>query len=294
MKLLIIGHSVEDHFIKDEKEEIKPGGIFYTVSTLNYFKGPLDEIVLLTAIEKNNYDLFASTFDNFDSNYFQTVDSIPKVFLKIYRDNERDECYNKITENLKISIENISSFDGILINMITGYDIKLEQLINLRKSFKGLIYFDVHTFSRGLDPDGKRSFRVIPDFKKWAGMLDFIQVNQHELLTLSSSKDPLEIVKEILNTGTKYLILTMEELGARIFFLDNKEVNSIFKPAMKVDATNKIGCGDIFGAVFFYNYFKDRDIGKSLELANNAAGYAATGIDFKEIKNLIKDASEFN
>ena len=291
MKLLIIGHSVEDHFIKDEKEEIKPGGIFYTASILNNFKHPLDEIVLLTAIEKNNYDLFSSTYDNFDHGYFQTVDSIPKVFLKIHQDNERDECYNKITENLNINIKNIPSFDGILINMITGYDINLEQLINIRKSFKGLIYFDVHTFSRGLEPDGKRSFRVIPDFMEWAEMLDFIQVNQHELLTLSSNKDPLEIIKEILSTGTKYLILTMEGLGARIFFLDNNEVNSIYKPAMKIEAKNKIGCGDIFGAVFFYSYFKDRDIAKSLELANNAAGYAAMDVDLKEIRNLIKDAS---
>ena len=291
MKLLIIGHSVEDHFIKDEKEEVKPGGIFYTASMLNNFKKPLDEIVLLTAIEKNNYSLFSSAYENFDREYFQTVDSIPKVFLKIHQDKERDECYNKITENLSIKIENISSFDGILINMITGYDVKLEQLINIRKSFKGLIYFDVHTFSRGLEPDGKRSFRVIPDFLKWAEMLDFIQVNQHELLTLSSSNDPLEIVKEILNTGTKYLILTMEELGARIFFLDNNEVNSIFKPAMKIETKNKVGCGDIFGAVFFYSYFKARDIGKSLEFANNAAGFAAMGVDLKEIRNLIKDAS---
>lgn len=291
MKLLIIGHSVEDHFIRSEKEEIKPGGIFYTASILNYFKGSLDEIVLLTAIEKGNYDLFSSTFDNFDSSYFQIVDSIPKVFLKIHKDNERDECYNKITENLNINVENISSFDGILINMITGYDINLEQLINLRKSYKGLIYFDVHTLSRGLEPDGQRSFRLITDFMKWAGMLNIIQVNQHELLTLSSRKDPIEIVKEILNAGTKYLILTMEELGARIFFLDNKELNSIFKPAMKVDAKNKVGCGDVFGAVFFYSYFKDRDINKSLEFANNAAGYAAMGIDLKEIKNLIKNDS---
>ena len=88
-------------------------------------------------------------------------------------------------------------------------------------------------------------------------MLDFIQVNQHELLTLSSSNDPLEIVKEILNTGTKYLILTMEELGARIFFLDNNEVNSIFKPAMKIENKNKIGCGDIF-IFYLHCRFKNR------------------------------------
>ncbi len=179
--------------------------------------------------------------------------------------------------------------------MVTGFDISLEQLINLRKSFKGLIYFDVHTLSRGLDEDGKRSFRIIPGFDKWAKMLDIIQVNQHELLTISSKKEQMEIVKEILNYGTKYLILTMEELGARVFYLNEGEINSIYKTGIKIDVKNKIGCGDIFGAFFFYSYFKYRDINKSLEIANNAASLAASSMDLKEISKLKKDDSqEFN
>jgi len=290
MKLLIIGHSVEDHFISSVKEEIKPGGIYYTASALNYLKAPGVEIVLLTANEKENYGLFSNIYKNFDKNYFQNVDSIPKVFLKIYKQDERDECYNKVTENLNINIENLDSFDGILINMITGFDISLEQLISLRKSYKGFIYFDVHTLSRGLEADGKRNFRTIPDFTKWAEILDIIQVNQHELLTLSDKKDQADIVREVLNTGTKYLILTMEELGAKIFYLENGEINSVFKPANKIEVKNKIGCGDIFGAVFFYDYLINRDINKSLEKANYAAGLTAAGMDLKELKKLIKDA----
>ena len=291
MKLLIIGHSVEDHFISDEKEEIKPGGIYYTASALNYYKNQDDEIKLLTAIEKGNYELFSDVFDIFDKNYFQKVNSIPKVFLKIHKINERDECYNKVTENLEININNIESFDGIIINMITGFDISLGQLINLRKTFKGLIYFDVHTLSRGLEADGKRAFRIIPDFLKWAQMLDIIQVNQHELFTLSDKKDQMDIVREILNTGTKYLILTMEELGARVFYLSEGEINSIFKPAIRVDVKNKIGCGDVFGAVFFYSYLLHQDINMSLEKANYAAGLIASSPDLKELNKIKKDAS---
>jgi sugar/nucleoside kinase (ribokinase family) len=289
MKFLIIGHSVEDHVLSGEKEEIKPGGIYYTASALNSLKEEEDEIILHTAIERNNYNLFSSLYDNFKNDYFENVDAMPKVFLSITDNNERDECYNSISKNLNINLSGIDSFDGIIINMITGYDINVEQLKDLRNYYKGLIYFDVHTLSRGFESDGKRNFRLIPGFTEWAKMIDIIQVNQNELQTLSSSTEPLKIVKEILGSGTKYLILTMEDLGARVFYLTGNEVNSIFKPAIKIKAVNKIGCGDFFGAAFFYSYFKYRDIVKSMEFANIAAGLAASYIDLSEIKTLRED-----
>ena len=38
----------------------------------------------------------------------------------------------------------------------------------------------------------------------------------------------------------------------------------------KVQAVNKTGYGDIFGAVFFYTYIKNNDVIKSLKTANEA------------------------
>jgi hypothetical protein len=196
MKLLIIGHSVEDHILINGNEIVKPGGIYYTAAALQSFKEASDEIFLLTAVEKNNYKLFSKIYDKFDHSFFQTPESIPKVFLKVHENDERDECYNHVTENLKINIHDVAIFDGILINMITGFDIDLQQLMEIRKSFKGLIYFDVHTLSRGLEEDGMRKFRTIPEFRKWGAMLDIIQVNEHELLTLSRGTEKPEIVRE--------------------------------------------------------------------------------------------------
>jgi len=39
---------------------------------------------------------------------------------------------------------------------------------------------------------------------------------------------------------------------------------------------NKIGCGDIFGATFFYSYIGTHDIKQSLYIANKAGAYAAS------------------
>jgi sugar/nucleoside kinase (ribokinase family) len=39
---------------------------------------------------------------------------------------------------------------------------------------------------------------------------------------------------------------------------------------------NKIGCGDIFGATFFYSYIGTHDNKQSLYIANKAGAYAAS------------------
>ena len=42
--------------------------------------------------------------------------------------------------------------------------------------------------------------------------------------------------------------------------------------AVQVEVKNKIGCGDIFGAVFFYSYLCGKNLSESLSLANKLAG----------------------
>src|SRR5690606_27420280 len=114
--------------------------------------------------------------------YFEFVEEIPKVFLKIYENKEREEYYKNITGVLKINYKDISSFDGIILNMLTGFDINLDQIKKIRENFKGLIYMDVHTLSRGVKKkiiNGKevfkRDFKKIINFNEWAENVDIIQ-----------------------------------------------------------------------------------------------------------------------
>jgi sugar/nucleoside kinase (ribokinase family) len=52
---------------------------------------------------------------------------------------------------------------------------------------------------------------------------------------------------------------------------------------------NKVGCGDVFGAVFFYNYIRKADIIDSLRAANFAAGVSTTYSLITEFKEFKKD-----
>ncbi len=240
-------------------------------------------------MQKSFEYLFNETYKKLDQKYILQVDAIPEVKLNIFEKCERGEHYKNITKKLEIPFKNLKDFDGILINMITGFDIDLQQMIEIRKNYNGLIYFDVHTFSRGLNPDGKREFRKIPEFDKWASLLDIVQVNQIELKTISKYEDEPEIVKHILNLGVKSLIVTKEKQGAKIYFKRNDEINSIFYSSLKVKAKNKVGCGDVFGASYFYNYLKTNKINKALELANITAGITASYSNLNDFENIKND-----
>ena len=285
MKLLIIGHSVEDHINEEGIEKIKPGGIFYTALSLKSFIEENDKIFLNSAVQRENYNLFSNVYDGLEKNYLKFVDRIPKVYLTLHDFKERGETYESISQGLEINLNGLNVFDGILINMITGFDISLEQIKTLRRAYKGLIYIDIHTLSRGLDENLEREFRTIPNFNEWASSVDILQTNESEFKTLSLLKDELEIAKEVLSFGIKYLIITKGALGAKIFSMNGKEIISTFKSSIKIESKNMIGCGDVFGAVFFYHYIKTNNPDESLNLANIAAGCAAS---YKELKYFSK------
>jgi len=289
MKLLIIGQSVVDRISYKGNEELKPGGVFYSTIALRYLAEQNDEIFLCTSMCRKDEYLFKDIYEKVNIKYVQYVDNIPTVKLTVYDDKERDEKYSNITQNLILPMDVLSNFNGIFINMVTGFDINLKQMEEIRKEFNGLIYFDVHTFSRGVGDDMRRNFRRIEGFDKWAKNIDILQVNEEEIQTISDEKNEIDIVREMFSNGIKILIVTKAEHGARAYFIEGNEIKSVFVSAVKVKVINKVGCGDVFGAVFFYNYIRKADIIDSLMAANIAAGVSTTYSLITEFKDFKKD-----
>ena len=177
--------------------------------------------------------------------------------------------------------------------MISGNDISLSQIQQIRSSYEGLIYFDVHTFSRGFDENLNRVFRRIIEFDKWALCIDMLQCNDSELLTLSDGGTEDEIIEELFTYGIKQIIVTKAEKGATVFYKKNNNTFKYHKDVIPVNVLNKVGCGDVFGAVYFYQYVKNKNISLALEKANLFAGISTTYTNAKDYLNLKKDASEW-
>ena len=296
MRLLVIGHSVEDHIHLKDREEVKPGGIFYSVLGLKSFLDEKDQIFLLTSMEKETESLFSPLYEGLKKDYFQYKGRIPRVNLYLPDNAERCENYENLAESLEPQvIKELNSFDGILVNMITGFDLRLDDLKVLRKNFQGTIYLDVHTLSRGLGENNQREFRPVPMAVEWMHAVDIVQVNENELRTLSSKESETEIALEVLKCGLKCLIVTKGEFGSKIYSLENGELISYFQSAIKINCVNKVGCGDIFGAVFLTSYLKNKSLTEAARISNTAAGVTAGYKDIKEFTKLKDDTfARFN
>jgi sugar/nucleoside kinase (ribokinase family) len=292
MNILILGQSVVDKIIDKDDISTKPGGIFYTVVSFLSQLQQEDKLFLCSSIDKENEILFKHVYDKIEKEYLYYVESIPKVELVVDVAGERKETYSLIAQNLNLPAGNLDRFDGIHVNMVSGYDLSLTQLKLLRRNYDGLIYFDVHTMSRGVDKNLNRIFRRIEDFNGWAGCIDILQTNESELLTLSDQLNEASIVDELFSYGIKQIIITRAERGATVFFREDESIKKFHKDALQVKVANNVGCGDVFGAVYIYNYIKNKDVLLALEQANLFAGIATTYSEAEEFLNLKRDANE--
>lgn len=280
MKIILIGHSIIDHYEDTDEKKTSPGGIFYSTIGINSVKKTNDQIYLLTGWNRNSFHLFENLYSKVDLSRTNELINMPEVYLTVSGQSEREEVYKNLAENLSVdNVKDWNQFDGVLINMIIGSDISLEQLKYIRKKFKGKIYFDVHTLSRGIDNKMKREFRPIPSIEEWLACIDILQCNESELKTIVQYQNEINSADKVLSSGPNILIVTKGDKGAQVYFRAKGKVKNLIVNAIKVNSVNKIGCGDIFGAVFFYTYISTNDILVSLNAANKAGAIAASRND---------------
>jgi len=289
MKILVIGQSVVDKINSSKNKITQAGGIYYSILGLNSILTTYDEVTLISSVSKNSYKYFADEYDKVNKKYLNWSDIIPTVTLNIYNDRERDEQYDSINSSLYIRNNLLNEYDGILLNMVSGYDISLDQLKRMRQNYKKTIYLDVHTMARRLGKDMRREFRVIPNFLEWAKNVDIIQTNETEFTCLIDKKNDIDIAESILNCGVKYLIKTMGNKGTRVYSKDGNEIKSVFLSAVKVKVGTSVGCGDVFGSVFFYNYIKKEALNNILIKANKASAFAASCNDVESMRKLSNE-----
>ncbi|MEN3038090.1 MAG: carbohydrate kinase family protein [Candidatus Kryptonium sp.] len=299
MKFGIIGHLCLDVIhLADGSEVQSYGGIFFSLASLANIVDDGDIIYPVFGVGDVDYDEFIKRikiYPNVVTDGIFKFEGLTNRVHLFYKDRkERTECSVNIAkpidfERLKILLD--VEVDGIFINMISGFDIEVETLKRLRKSFKGYIHFDVHSATLGVDDKNLRFRKKLDNWKDWLSNVNTVQMNEFEARSIGDENwDDDELAKNVLGLGVEVMIITRANLGSTVYYFNNGFMRTDLK-AFEVSVVDPTGCGDVFGSAFFYKYSKTYDPVISAGFANYVAGLNATipgSTQIDKLKDLVK------
>ena len=186
----------------------------------------------------------------------------------------------------------VRDLDAVYLNFISGFEMCLGTAQALRHGFQGPIYADVHSLFLGMQQDGIRVLRPLPDATDWFACFDVVQVNEDEMRQLSP--DPMGMAAQVLGAGVSLLAVTLGPRGAAYVATagfdrwekgrslsplppsPSSPARTALIPAPAVDALDPTGCGDVFGAVLCSRLLAGEDVEAALREANRLAARNAT------------------
>lgn len=213
----------------------------------------------------------------------------------------------------------VRDLDAIYLNFISGFELCLGTAQALREGFQGPIYADFHSLFLGMQQDGMRVLRPLPDAAEWFRCFDLVQLNEDEMRQLSP--DPLTLSAQALEAGISLMTVTLGPRGAAYVAAPGFDrlaeprgsgaagqqqlagsdlarsktvplprspaaplsVRSALIPAPPVETLDPTGCGDVFGAVSFARLLA----GDSVEAAlHHATGLGARNAGFRGASGL--------
>jgi hypothetical protein len=198
----------------------------------------------------------------------------------------------------------VHDLDAIYLNFISGFELCLGTAQALRHGFNGPIYADLHSLFLGMQQDGIRVLRPLPDAPSWFGCFDLLQLNEDEMQQLTA--DPLTLAAQALGAGVSLLSVTLGPRGVAYVAAPGFDglgdgrtggrtdggtdgltgistptarppdrptaIRSALIKAPIVETLDPTGCGDVFGAAAFARLLAGDPLESALRHATALAG----------------------
>jgi hypothetical protein len=181
----------------------------------------------------------------------------------------------------------VRDLDALYVNFISGWEMCLGTAEALRHGFPGPIFADLHSLFLGMQHDGVRVLRPLPDAPSWFRCFDVVQLNEDEMRQLSP--DPLGLAAAALGEGVKLLVVTLGARGAAYVAApedgDAAAVRTALVPAEPAEALDPTGCGDVHGAALASRLAAGDDVETALR---HAGRMAARNVAFRGAGGLAR------
>ncbi len=286
LQITVIGHLARDVFhvvdpSGNEQVIEALGGVFYSVATLSVLLSADDSVIPVFGVREDEYEMIVQRmqrFGNVDTRgIFKTTELMNEVHFFSSPSGERTECSKHIASPIPFQrIKPYLDVHGILITMASGFDILLETLDGIRMNVRddGIpIHFDFHSLTLGIDEELKRFRRPLSDWRRWCFMMHSIQMSEDEAAGLTAERyDEASLINQLMPLMVNGLLITRGVRGATLIRQEHKKLFRHDIPGIEAaDVVDTVGCGDVFGAAYFAEYLKTKDLVKAAEAGNKAA-----------------------
>jgi len=263
------------------------GGLIFTVMGLSYLLDPDDKIYPICNVGHDIFDDLKKKLSSQENIVLIGLDKVMQknnhVTLTYKNKDTRDEILTDPVPPIKFEqIEPFLNVDLIVINFISGFELSLETLLQIRRKSSGKIYMDIHSLTLGRDKNGRRFLKPIPEWQRWIEQTDVIQMNVVEANLLMNSnnmqfKDIPHFADYILDLGPEIFIMTCASEGSRIFYRNELDlVERGIKPYYTGKEVDPTGCGDIYAAAFISSYYKGGVAEEAATYASYISGLSCT------------------
>jgi hypothetical protein len=284
MRIVVIGTiNLDTIELPGGQVEKSFGGLLYTILPLAMLTAPGATILPVVNLGRDVEAPVRDILSHHSRISQEGIRVVPEknnhVFLRYTSHSEREEV--QLGDLPPVTFDQLVPFleaDIILVNFISGRDMSLETLMELRRHTKAAIYIDIHSLSLGIDRRGRRYMRPLPRWRQWVTQADVIQMNHGEARLLSESEldsdeDVLSLGREVMKAGPSILLITLGAAGSVMLTSSGGEVClERFSPSRPSQIKDTTGCGDVFLAAFVAEHVRSRDAREASRYANLVAG----------------------